>query len=132
MFIETFMCIDVPWLCCSNSSDDTVLTPALQLELKLMLPAANVSSVAARCPNLLLSPVWERVPQRRQELQQMLPPGGSLESVVEAVPLVLMIELGEVAADLRRLIPGCDPGEVLAANPAIILNTMNISHLSMW
>jgi len=102
------------------------------LALKLMLPNTNVSSVAARCPNLLLSPVWERVEQRRRELQQILPTDASVESVVQEVPLVLMIDIRQVAADLRRLIPGCEPGEVLASNPAIILNTMNISHLSMW
>ncbi|WIA20357.1 hypothetical protein OEZ85_006188 [Tetradesmus obliquus] len=101
-------------------TSDLAVTSSRLLALRELLPAANVSRVVAERPQLLLQDSSE-VQQAVEVLQQLLHVE-RVDKLVEAQPLLLVTPcVEEVLADIRRLLPGRDAEQLLAADPDWVL-----------
>ncbi|PSC76419.1 ATP-dependent zinc metalloprotease FTSH mitochondrial isoform A [Micractinium conductrix] len=89
------------------------------VELKRLLPAADVAAIAGGRPSLLVPPEWERLPAGVAALQARY----SEEEVARlaaAEPLLLADDVEAVLAELQRLAGGGDAAAVLLTNPSLV------------
>jgi len=98
----------------------------------MLFPSADVGLIVAKRPSLLLSPEWESLEKGKRELVELFPEGTNVDAVVEQQPLLLVADLPTVTAEISRLIPERDPGELIAENPGVFLTVMDNSVLSIW
>lgn len=72
-----------------------------QLELRDTFPSANVSLMVTKCPSLLTEH-YKKVVDSVDELKRWLPDGACLDSLVDSIPCILLLNVNEIMTDLAR------------------------------
>lgn len=100
--------------------------------MKTMFPTADIAVMVSKRPSIVLSPEWDGLKQGRDALKAILPDDAEIDKIVEQQPLLLVTDLQAAVNELRRFIPGSDPGKLIAEKPQILLQVMDNSVLSLW
>lgn len=101
----------------------------LLLELKTLLPGANVGALVNKRLSLALDEDMATVRAAIARLEQLLP-GIAVDRFIEAFPTVLDVDDFERALeDAKRLMPGLNVAATLRSDPEIILSFMKGKNL---
>ena len=101
------------------------------IELRGLLPGADVAAVLGQRPLLLLDGEWEQIPAGVAGLRRHF----SEEQVARMVaqePLLLLEDIDQVLRDLQRLLPGQDAAAALATQPGLATRVLRLDGLSIW
>jgi len=110
------------------------------VKLKQMFPAANLTMMVYRRPVMLTAGAWVGVLEGSEKLRVLFGDGGGggpaadgrLDALVTAQPLLLVGDVDVLLAEMRRLLPGTDPRDVLLSDPGIVTSLMDNRSLSLW
>ncbi|KAL4421626.1 hypothetical protein ABPG75_010917 [Micractinium tetrahymenae] len=101
---------------------DLSSTTARILELRRLLPSLDLSALLAQYPRLLVEVSPAQVEAQLASLAAALPDSVDIERLIAAEPMFLRADIGKVLAELRRLMPGRDPVQLLLADPSGVLD----------
>ncbi|KAK9810394.1 hypothetical protein WJX72_009951 [[Myrmecia] bisecta] len=90
------------------------------IELKGMLPMANVSAIVVSRPALLLDEEFNAIPGAVAQLRSLFN-DKDLSRMVESQPLLLVEDITAIIQQLESLMPGVDVGERLKKYPNTVL-----------
>eukprot|EP00884_Botryococcus_braunii_P004355 jgi/Botrbrau1/13920/Bobra.136_2s0011.2 len=101
------------------------------VQLRQMLPTADVGHIVSKRPMLLRDDEFDGVPAAIDRLTELFPQA-DIGKMVEYQPLMLVEDLDKVMEQLRRLLPNQDIVALLQRSPNIICSVAENRSLSIW